>query len=412
MSKSLPWFPFFHDDYLDGTADLSLEEQGAYCRLLAFMYRNAGALQDDDNRIAHMLHVQVRPWRRIKAVLVAKGKLKITSAGIINARVMKVLEVQAAKAKKAKQSADTRWSVVPPSGASLPEVSPNIRPIIGEHSGNVPANSDEKTNENNVPADANASETHMRSQCYLDSDLNLSEEPPNPQRGNRDGEAVGEGQSAGASPSKPRRERTRKPKADEWAWKSCPEFVALWEAYPREVSQSAKNAHAQFLKVPDEYRGRLIEAVALYRKEVATKRKTTADWSFKHLEFWLSGQNYVALLDKQAAKSPTLAADGQTPAPAAGDRWAHLDRLTPPQWQVWLRQHLAGQEFWPIDKVGPCPGATGCRIPASVIESMSLRTLYDPKGVPRNKHDQSHPFRVARAPAPAINGHQHDGAAL
>jgi uncharacterized protein YdaU (DUF1376 family) len=116
MSKSLPWFPFFHDDYLDGTADLSLEEQGAYCRLLAFMYRNAGALQDDDNRIAHMLHVQVRPWRRIKAVLVAKGKLKITSAGIINARVMKVLEVQAAKAKKAKQSADTRWSVVPPFG--------------------------------------------------------------------------------------------------------------------------------------------------------------------------------------------------------------------------------------------------------------------------------------------------------
>jgi hypothetical protein len=238
--------------------------------------------------------------------------------------------------------------------------------------------------------------------------LLTNKNPPTPQGGGVGGAKIEEANLPPASPSKPKRERLNV------APNYTPEFNAVWQAFPTNPNASKQDAFRAWKKIPAAEHAGVLRSVPFYVAEVKENAKGRRDGRLVvcHLSTYLNQGTFRTLLDKHAAKAPTLAADGQTSVPAAGDRWAHLDRLTPPQWQAWLRQHLAGAEFWPIDKVGPCPGATGCRIPASVIESMSLRTLYDPKGVPRNKNDQSHPFRVARAPAPAINGHQHDGAAL
>jgi len=55
--------PLFCGDYLGDTMHLSLEEHGAYLKLLMITWRNAGqALPDDDKRIARMLGVTVARW--------------------------------------------------------------------------------------------------------------------------------------------------------------------------------------------------------------------------------------------------------------------------------------------------------------------------------------------------------------
>jgi uncharacterized protein YdaU (DUF1376 family) len=70
MSQA-PAMPLFCGDYLADTAHLSLEEHGAYLKLLMLTWRNNGeALPDDDVRIARMLGVSVRHWKeKLRPVL-------------------------------------------------------------------------------------------------------------------------------------------------------------------------------------------------------------------------------------------------------------------------------------------------------------------------------------------------------
>lgn len=71
MSQA-PSMPLYCDAYLADTMHLSLEEHGAYLKLLMITWRNNGApLPDDDARLARMLGVTVPRWReRLRPVLV------------------------------------------------------------------------------------------------------------------------------------------------------------------------------------------------------------------------------------------------------------------------------------------------------------------------------------------------------
>jgi uncharacterized protein YdaU (DUF1376 family) len=70
MSQA-PAMPLFCDAYLGDTTHLSLEEHGAYLKLLMVTWRNNGIpLPDDDVRIARILGVSVRRWRtRLRPVI-------------------------------------------------------------------------------------------------------------------------------------------------------------------------------------------------------------------------------------------------------------------------------------------------------------------------------------------------------
>lgn len=62
MSKS-PYMPLFCDAYLADTMHLSLEEHGAYLKILMVTWRNDGkALPDDAARMARVLGVTVARW--------------------------------------------------------------------------------------------------------------------------------------------------------------------------------------------------------------------------------------------------------------------------------------------------------------------------------------------------------------
>ena len=62
-----PHFPLFPDAYLADTAHLSLEEHGAYLKLLMLAWRHPScSIPDDDKQLARMVGVSPRVWRRLR----------------------------------------------------------------------------------------------------------------------------------------------------------------------------------------------------------------------------------------------------------------------------------------------------------------------------------------------------------
>mgnify|MGYP000551331546 CR=1 FL=1 len=87
-----PWFKLFPKDWLGATAELTLEEQGAYMRVLARIHEQGHSLIDDDQKVAKTVGVSTRPWRRIKSGLIKAGKLVQHDGLLINVRASRDLE--------------------------------------------------------------------------------------------------------------------------------------------------------------------------------------------------------------------------------------------------------------------------------------------------------------------------------
>lgn len=82
---------------LDGMRVLSLEERGAYNTVLDLIYSRDGNLPDDDRFICGWLGVDLRIWKRIKARLIALGKLYVRGGLLGNARADAVVHDVLAK---------------------------------------------------------------------------------------------------------------------------------------------------------------------------------------------------------------------------------------------------------------------------------------------------------------------------
>jgi len=61
--------PFYTDAYLADTGHLSLEENGAYLKLLFVMWRAGGTLPDDDTKVARYLSITIGKWKKIKPTI-------------------------------------------------------------------------------------------------------------------------------------------------------------------------------------------------------------------------------------------------------------------------------------------------------------------------------------------------------
>lgn len=72
MSKAQS-MPLYCDAYLADTMGLTLEEHGAYLKILMVTWRNNGKpLADDDKRLARMLGVTVARWKEKLRPVVAQ----------------------------------------------------------------------------------------------------------------------------------------------------------------------------------------------------------------------------------------------------------------------------------------------------------------------------------------------------
>src|SRR5690242_7600440 len=63
---------FSPDEFLSGVHDLTLEQIGAYWMVCSLIYSRSERIPNDDHWIARFLRVDIRKWRRIKAVLLQK----------------------------------------------------------------------------------------------------------------------------------------------------------------------------------------------------------------------------------------------------------------------------------------------------------------------------------------------------
>lgn len=132
--------PLFIDycpkDFIDGCILLDPWEELAYRRVCDFIYLTNDRLPDDDRKLAAMTKVGNR-WIRIKANLVAAGKLAVVDGRLTNGRCQKTLEkVQARRTRqstKGKASAEKRKSLKnnkSPPTADEPQLEPRSVPQL------------------------------------------------------------------------------------------------------------------------------------------------------------------------------------------------------------------------------------------------------------------------------------------
>ena len=147
-------------DYIIGTQGMSLEHEGAYQRFLMRLYARGKPLPDDDRAMAAIMSLSTRVWCRVKAALVALGKIIVRAGCLTNARFEKERLKRAEQLHKRSLAAQARWRQerevsAKPKEAAEP-VCPKLRESLPETSGKFYAKNDEKPNEIKVPQDASA----------------------------------------------------------------------------------------------------------------------------------------------------------------------------------------------------------------------------------------------------------------
>lgn len=95
---------------IEGMQGLTLEQVGAYNLLLDHLYCRDGILPNDDELIRAMLDLDPRHWRRLKRELMAAGKIRITTDGLIEANgVTSTLLRAEVRSKLAQHAVNVRW---------------------------------------------------------------------------------------------------------------------------------------------------------------------------------------------------------------------------------------------------------------------------------------------------------------
>lgn len=95
-----PWYRRFPDNFIAGTAGLTLEEKGAYSLVLDLIYVRGGPIPDEPRYIAGVCNCSVRKWNAIRDRLIAVGKITVVDGCLMNARAEKELENAAKDARE------------------------------------------------------------------------------------------------------------------------------------------------------------------------------------------------------------------------------------------------------------------------------------------------------------------------
>ena len=111
MSKAAA-LPLFGDAYMADTMHLTLEEHGAYLRLLMLAWRTPDcSLPNDDNRLARMLGISSQRWKKLRPAVMDFWTLE---NGVWTQKRLKKERIYVAeKSKKNSENAKARWEQVP-----------------------------------------------------------------------------------------------------------------------------------------------------------------------------------------------------------------------------------------------------------------------------------------------------------
>lgn len=140
-----PYFKFYPSDWLSDSSVqfMSLEEEGAYIRLLCYAWNegdNCG-LPDDDKFISRLLKVSTRKWGKLKDILFSGNHavFEKKSDGLMhNKRLDEEWEKVHQRREKAVMAANSRWSEVSEEDANAMQtqcerIPPSIAQSDSEH---------------------------------------------------------------------------------------------------------------------------------------------------------------------------------------------------------------------------------------------------------------------------------------
>lgn len=144
---------------LDGMANLSLEERGAYNTVLDLIYARDGAVPDDAAFMCRRLGCNVRRWTRIRQRLIDLKKIYVDGGSLRNGRAD--IEVPQAIARVEQATGNGRRS-----GEVRGEVSRKFGQSLRKHSRDFAQSSGSDSKENNNLARTNTTESESESLLY------------------------------------------------------------------------------------------------------------------------------------------------------------------------------------------------------------------------------------------------------
>jgi uncharacterized protein YdaU (DUF1376 family) len=101
---SLPYMPFYIGDHLRDTSHLTVQEHGAYVRLICKYWTKGSCLPDDDKQLARITGMSVTKWRKIRPTVQA-----FFYDGWRHKRIDAELAKAAATIEKRQKAATVRW---------------------------------------------------------------------------------------------------------------------------------------------------------------------------------------------------------------------------------------------------------------------------------------------------------------
>jgi uncharacterized protein YdaU (DUF1376 family) len=96
----MKWYKRDPEAFAGGTAELSLEEVGAYTRIIDLIYSRDGNVPDDDMFLCRALRCDIRVWRRIRKRLIETGKIRTSAGLIVNLRATSEISYAQVRMKK------------------------------------------------------------------------------------------------------------------------------------------------------------------------------------------------------------------------------------------------------------------------------------------------------------------------
>lgn len=132
-------------DWIKGTEGMSLEIEGAYKRFCIQLYRWGRPLADDDKRMAALMAISLRVWKRVKAALVEAGKIIVRNGSLTNSRFEKERAERAATIRAQAEGAIAMHE----RRRRIAQVAPKLAATLDETSAKHSANLGRKHNEIN-----------------------------------------------------------------------------------------------------------------------------------------------------------------------------------------------------------------------------------------------------------------------
>lgn len=143
-----PAMPFMTDAYLGDTMHLSLEEHGAYLKLLFIAWRTPSCLlPKDDARIATMLGITRGKWAKLKPTIMAFWTE--TEHGFEQKKLNKIREKVRERSAKNRESAERRWA---------------DKPLKSKGTGDANADANAMPEAVPKPSERNANQNHNQNQ--------------------------------------------------------------------------------------------------------------------------------------------------------------------------------------------------------------------------------------------------------